>query len=299
MFRDRELVARVAAALMPPRLGYAYTARSAARADAARMEWVASAVAREAERYLGDAERARAAGAGFAAAIACDDLDALTALLWPRALRLRSTRLEGTEHLPASGPLVLVSFHVSGGFRVFDALIARGFRTTFLLAEDRPLARRYLRWIERVRHLYFHRWLEPPYIATGRGARERIAAHLAGGGAVVGLLDVPPDELDLRDHAPGELFGRPLRLPVGLLRLALAAGAPVVPFDARVEDGRRVIRFHRPASGAEPLALLASVLETFERVIREHPEIWQGWLDLDRLFGAAPPRRSATAQRGA
>jgi lauroyl/myristoyl acyltransferase len=299
VFRDRELVTRIAAALLPPRLGYAYTARSAVRADAARMDWVAAAVAREAERALGDPERARAASAGFAAAIACDDLDALTAVLWPRALRLRWTRLEGAEHLPAAGPVVLVSFHVSGGFRVFDALIARGFRTTFLLAEDRPLARRYLRWLERVRHAYFRRWLEPPYIAVGRGARARIAAHLEAGGAVIGLLDVQPDVLDLRDHAPAELFGRSLRLPVGLLRLALAAGAPVVPFDARLEGGRRVLRFHPPAPGAEPAALLASVLRTFEGVIREHPEIWQGWLDLDRLFGEPPPAATTTSQAGA
>jgi lauroyl/myristoyl acyltransferase len=284
VFRDRELLHRVAAALLPPRRGYAATVRRAMCADAARMEWVGGVVASEAERLLGDPECARAAGRGFAAAMACDDLDAVTGVLWPAALRQRWTHVEGGEHLPRSGPVILVSFHFSGGFRIFDVLAARGLRATFLLAEERAGARRYLRVMERLRRVYFRRWLEPPYVATGAGARESLRAHLGAGGAVVALLDVAPDQLGLRDHVATELFGRPLRLPIGLMRLAASDRVPVIPFAGRIEDGRRVIRFRPPLVGDDPVRLLEAVLRTFERVIRDQPETWQGWLDLDRLF---------------
>ncbi len=285
MFPDRDLLLRAAAAALPPALGYRLTARSAGWSAGQRIAWVAAAVEREAARLLGDARLAREAGAGFAAAIACDDLDALTALAWPRSRRVRHTSVEGLEYLPPPGPAVLVSFHLSGGFRVFDVLSACGFRPTFLLAEGRPLDRLYLRTLDRARRRFFRRALDPAWIATGRGARARIEEHLGSGGCVVALLDVAPAVLGLRDEAPATLFGRPLRLPVGLLRIAERQGAPVVAFDGRLEGWRRVLRFHPPARSSAPEACLREVLATFERVIRERPEAWQGWLDIDRFFG--------------
>lgn len=282
MFRDRDLWLRLLAALLPQRAGYALTKRCAARSDPARFEWVASVVAREGERVLQDPARAAAAARGFVAEIACDDLDAVTSVLWPRALRRRATRVEGAEHLPASGPVLLVSFHFSGGMRVFEALGDR--RATFLLAANRPGDRRYLRVLEELRRVYFRRVLDPPWIATGEGARERLREHLQRGGAVVALVDVAPAEIGLRDHVVTELFGRPLRLPVGLLRIAASERIPVVPFAGRIEDGRRVIRFHPAVVGDDPADLLARVLRTFEGVVRAQPETWQGWLDVDRLF---------------
>jgi lauroyl/myristoyl acyltransferase len=282
MFRDRDLWLRLAAALLPQRSGYALTKRWSARSDPARFEWIAAVVAQEAERLLHDPARAATAARGFVPEIACDDLDVVTAILWPRALRRRSTDAEGAEHLPATGPVLLVSFHFSGGLRVFETLGER--RTTFLLAENRPGARRYLRVLEALRRLYFRRVLEPPWIAIGEGARERLREHLQRGGALVALLDVAPGEIGLRDHVSTELLGRPLRLPVGLLRLAASERIPVIPFAGRIKDGRRVIRFHPAIAGDDPIALLERVLRTFEGIIREQPETWQGWLDVDRLF---------------
>lgn len=305
MFPDRHLLLRLAAAALPPRLGYRLTARSAGWGAAERIEWVEATVEREATRLLGDPLLARAAAADFAAAIACDDLDALTALAWPRSKRLRHTSVEGLEHLPPPGPAVFVSFHLSGGFRVFDVLGACGFRPTFVLAEGRPLDRLYLRALDRARRRFFRRSLDPAWIATGRGARARLEEHLRSGGCAVALLDVAPAVLGLRDEAPATLFGRPLRLPVGLLRIAERLGAPVIPFDGRIEGWRRVLRFHAPARSGDAEACLASVLATFERVIRERPEAWQGWLDVERFFanGAAEesdtgPGRAAAATRG-
>jgi lauroyl/myristoyl acyltransferase len=289
VFRDRDIWLRLAAALLPQRQGYALTKRWAARSDPARFEWVASVVAQQAERLLQDPELAAAAARGFVPEVACDDLDAVTAVVWPRVLRRRWTDAEGTEHLPASGPVLLVSFHFSGGLRVFEALGER--RTTFLLAENRPGARRYLRVLESLRRRYFRRVLEPPWIATGEGARERLREHLDRGGALVALLDVAPVEIGLRDHVVTELFGRPLRLPVGLLRLAASKRIPVVPFAGRIENGRRVIRFHAAIAGDDPIDLLERVLRSFADIIREQPETWQGWLDVDRLFTVAEAPR--------
>ncbi len=291
MFRDRDLWLRLGAALLPQRSGYAITKRWAARSDPARFEWIASVVAKEAERLLRDPARAAAAARDFVPEVACDDLDAVTAVVWPRVLRRRSTDVEGAEHLPASGPVLLVSFHFSGGLRVFESLGER--RTTFLLAENRPGARRYLRALESLRRIYFRRVLDPPWIATGEGARERLREHLHRGGALVALLDVAPMEIGLRDHVMTELFGRPLRLPVGLLRLAASERIPVVPFAGRIEKGRRVIRFHPAIAGDDPIALLERLLRAFEGIVREQPETWQGWLDVDRLFTIEAPAPSS------
>jgi len=100
---------------------------------------------------------------------------------------------------------------------------------------------------------------------------------------------VPAQAVPLRDRTSGSLFGRTLSVPSGLLRLALAQNLPIVPFDARVSDGSRAVRFHAPARGADVGAVLASVLHTLEGVVRERPWDWHSWLELDQLFAEATP----------
>jgi hypothetical protein len=128
------------------------------------------------------------------------------------------------------------------------------------------------------------RILERPWIETGPGVRSALEQHLAGGGSVVALLDVPLPALPLRDRAAGTLFARPLTLPCGLLRLALARDLPVVPWDGRIERGERVVRFHPQAVGADVTTLLSAVLAALEGVVRERPFDWRAWLELDELF---------------
>ena len=331
MFGTRDLLTRLAAAAMTSRAGYRLTRRLTPRISGDRRRWIGSQVEAAALGLLGDPALAAAAGARFAIEMACDDLDAVTAAWWPEPRRLASVKVEGGEHLPARGPAVVVSFHVSGGFRVFDVLRARGLAPTFLWAPPREAPSRYLGTIQRLRLRHLRRSAAepslasgasrasrassassassasraspaspassavPPFVSPGPGAREQLDRHLDRGGVVVALLDVSPASLDLRDHTACRLFARPLELPVGLLRLALRYGAPVIPYAGRLEDDRRVIRFHPHARGESVETLLSSVLATFEDVIRVEPGAWQAWLELDTLFPAIPGAPAALA----
>jgi hypothetical protein len=225
------------------------------------------------------------AGKEFLASLACDDLDALTAVLRRRAWRQRSFAVEGGAHLPPAGPVVVASFHLSGGFRVFDALKERGFRPAFLRVPFSGQGSRYQRTIEWARAHHFRRVLGDRLIEVGAGARERLRAHLGEGGAVVALIDVPPDSLGLRDTATAVLFGREVQLPVGLMRLACDTCVPVLPYDGRIENDGRVLTFHPRAAGDTPEEILRATVASLELVIRQRPWDWQGWLDPDALLG--------------
>ena len=283
MFNDRDLLQRLLSVALPPAGGY-----RRARATAQRgRDAIAATVRSEVERLLGDSDLAERAGREFLPAIACDDLDALTAALWPASLRRRSFRIEGGENLPGAGPVVLASFHMSGGFRVFDALTMRGLRPSFLRAAFDGHGSKYLRAIERARAIHFRRVLGDRLVEIGPGARDRLREQLVEGVAIVALLDVAPAQLGLQDTERVCLFGRELRLPAGLMRLAVETNATVVPYDGRIEEGRRVLRFQPGLAGGAAQDLLQHAIGALETTIRERPWDWQGWLDVEALLGKA------------
>ena len=283
MFHSSDLALRKMAALLPSRAGYGLTRKLTPILGGARLRWIGSQVRERAYDLLADDRLAAAAAERFVTELACDDLDAITATRWREADRLSSTEIEGDAHLPRSGPAVITGFHFSGGFRVFDVLRSRGIVPTFLHRPPRHSPNGYHNAIHAMRARYFQTHLVPPFIEPGPGARARLDEHLERGGVVVALLDVSPTAFDLRDHAACTLLGRPLRLPVGLLRLAAKHGAPVVAYDGRIEDDRRILTFH-PAARGDAEDLLHDVLETCEGVIRSRPWTWQAWLETDALF---------------
>ncbi len=287
MFNASDLALRRAAALLPSRAGYALTRRLTPRLGGDQRRWLGGVVREKALALLGDEELATATGERFTTEVACDDLDAVTSVAWRESRRLAATSVVGPEHLPQVGPAIVTSFHFSGGFRVFDVLRTRGLRPTFLHAPPREVPRGYGATMHELRMHHLRQYLTPPLIEPGPGAREALDRHLGEGGVIVGLLDVAPAMLDLRDHAGCTLLGRRLRLPVGLLRLAIKHAAPVIPYDGRIDRNERVLEFHPPAHGDDPEALLADVLLTCEHVIRERPWTWQAWLDADGFFATA------------
>ena len=286
IWSNRDLLSRLGAALLPPSAGYGWTSRRRP-ADADAIE---ARVRDEVLRVLGDADLAQQAGEKFLGSLACDDLDALTAVSWPRFLRQRSFSIEESGNLPASGPLILASFHLGGGFRVFDALLDRGLRPSFLRQPFGGSSSAYERAVEAARSRYFARQLGERLIPVGPQARTRLQAHLETGGAAVALLDVAPASLGLRDRARVSFLDREIELAVGLMRLAARLQIPVVPYDGRVEQGRRVLTFHPPHRGSDPEALLRATIGTLEQVVRTRPWDWQGWLDLEKFFAAARPQ---------
>lgn len=284
MFTARDLALRRTAALLPSRAGYALTRRLTPVLGGDRLSWIGSVVEEKAREVLQDEELARQAGTRFATEIAYDDLDAFTSVAWSETRRLGSTRVVGDENLPASGPAVVTSFHLSGGFRIFDVLRSRGLRPVFLHVPPRGEMSAYDRAVGRARTSYFEQHLTPPFVEPGPGARDQLDAHLESGGVAVALLDVEPSSLGLRDHVECSLFGRPLRLPVGLLRLAAKHTAPVTTYFGRVEKDAREIELRPSLVSSNPEDLLRRVLAECEAAIRERPWTWQSWLDLERLF---------------
>ncbi len=296
MFRDRDLVVRLLGAGLPGALAERVSDRLTALLGGARARHAGDVAGAAAAGVLGDAAAGEAVRRRFVASLARDDLDACRA--WARiGASCADAMVEGEQHLPPPGAAVFAGFHFSGGLAIFETLRRRGFAPTFLRAPLPPTAPRYDRSVGAVRLRYLARVLERPWIHTGPGARDALAAHLAAGGAVVALLDVPAVALPLRDRASGTLFGRAVSLPSGLLRLALAQHAPVVPFDGRVEGGRRTVRFHAPAQGDGPETLLRAILPALEGVVRERPWDWHAWLEVEHLL-APPAEHLEQAARG-
>jgi 1-acyl-sn-glycerol-3-phosphate acyltransferase len=127
------------------------------------------------------------------------------------------TRIEGTEHIPSSGPAIVAGNHVSGLDGVVLALVtgSRGRRMTrFLVAAE-----------------FFHKlwcgWALRLYrqIPLRRGERDQgaldIAIETIRGGALAGIF---PEGTVNADPEAGLLRGRK-----GAARIALATGASVVP----------------------------------------------------------------------
>lgn len=283
IWSNRDLMSRLASTMLMPSAGYRL-AMGQRPGGAAAIE---SRVQAEVERVLGDPALGARAGREFLGSLACDDLDALTAACWPRAFRRRSFTVEGAGNIPDEGPAIFASFHLGGGFRIFDALLARGLRPAFLRQPFGGSPSPYERAIEGARSRHFQRCLGDKLIAVGPRARADLQKHLEEGGAVVALLDVAPASLGLRDRATVTFLGREIELAVGLMRLATSLQVPVIPYDGRVVGSRRVLTFHPPHRADAPEALLRDTIATLEGVVRTRPWDWQGWLDVERFFTAA------------
>lgn len=285
MFTGADLVARQIAAVLPSRAGYRLTQWWTPRVGGEPRRWTGQVVRDRVRELLSDDALAEEAGRRFLPELACDDLDAFTAVTWSESRRLASTTVVGAEYLPKKGPVVVTSFHLSGGFRVFDVLRAHHHEPLFLHAPPAGPLAPYAAAVQGRRENHLRRTLRPPFLEPGPGTRDQLDRHLSEGGAVVALLDVTPTMLDLRDRVPTSLFGRTLDLPVGLLRLATKHRAPVVPYDGRLERDARVLEFHSPSRAEAPEALLVETVATFERIIRERPWVWQAWPALETFFG--------------
>jgi len=283
MFRDRDLALRALGMLLPGAAGERLSDHLTGVLGGARARHAAAIAGAAAAELLGDPSAGTEVTRRWVAARALDDLDACRA--WAHLGPVcGDAAIEGRQHLPAPGPAVFASFHLSGGLAIFEVLRGQGFSPTFLLAPAPVHEGRYARVLRAVRLGHLARVLARPFIETGPGVRHELERHLDAGGTVVALLDVPEDAILLRDRATVPLFGRTARLPVGLLRLALARGLPVVPFDARVVHGRRSVRFHPQAAASEPADVLRALLGTMEGVVRERPWDWHAWLELDALL---------------
>ena len=268
----------LAIALVPYRLGLAL-ARAAARrlplyaeaTDAAAAQW------REVERG-GDESVWRAS---YRLELLVDHADLFWSLTRSRGFLLRRLRLPALA-LARERPLVVVSYHYGQGLWLLHWLATLGHPPRFVtLRIDRDATKSVLAYAyARVRNRQVARLAGVPPIFTG-GARRAVAETLATGGTVYGLIDVPV--ADAPRIANCALFGRPARLPTGLLDAAVAAGAATLVLSGRLQaDGSRLVE-----ARADDTLAIATVAHELELRVRRAPAAWHFW-HLWTAFEAVP-----------
>jgi lauroyl/myristoyl acyltransferase len=112
---------------------------------------------------------------------------------------------------------------------------------------------------------------------VGAGAMREVFRMLRSGGVVAMALD-----RDLIGNGePIQFFGKPAPIPIGVVDIAVRAGAAIVPA-VLVRDGKRVRGLPYPEVDYDPDApreeevrrVTRRILALFESVIREHPDQW-------------------------
>lgn len=88
------------------------------------------------------------------------------------------------------------------------------------------------------------------------------------------MLYVLMDQANKAEGTPRRFLGKPLRMPIGVPRLATRTGAPVVPIHAESASPDWRFRVHPPLSADSPEALLDAIIDSMESAIRERPELW-------------------------
>ncbi|MFN3650763.1 MAG: lysophospholipid acyltransferase family protein [Armatimonadota bacterium] len=101
------------------------------------------------------------------------------------------------------------------------------------------------------------------------------------------ILALTPDLIQKRGTGiPVRLFDRDAELPAGAFFLAVRTGAPLIPTFFHWENGVYHLRALKPLSvnatddrDAAVADLAQRWASLFEEFLREHPEMWQFWLD--------------------
>jgi KDO2-lipid IV(A) lauroyltransferase len=101
------------------------------------------------------------------------------------------------------------------------------------------------------------------------------------------ILAITPDLVQKAGTGiPVQLFGRTIELPAGAFFLAVRTGAPLLPSFFHREGDRYRLWTHDPLPIAGHLERDAAVADAaqrwatlFEEFVREHPDMWQFWLD--------------------
>lgn len=157
---------------------------------------------------------------------------------------------------PTKGPFLAMTFHWGAGLWALADLHRAGLPVSFLSARFARgdfhgdwVAHRYAR----CRNSTVETAGGAPVIYTG-GATQAIEDALARGLVVAALYDLPATPN--RATVSTVVSGRPVDLPAGLARLAVAAGVPVVPFAMGLDyrTGRRRLAIEpafRPADAQE------------------------------------------------
>jgi lauroyl/myristoyl acyltransferase len=182
---------------------------------------------------------------------------------------------------PQQPAFVAVSLHYGNGLWPVRHLRWQGHPAHFIAQRIDP------RWFDgqpatraavAFREACVERAMQRPIIHSG-GARARCLSALRSGSSIVALLD-NPQGLE-RGAVPVTLFGRRLALHTGILRVAIEAGMPVVPYLAMMgENGRRRLDIGPPLTGTDVAAMCATLAGWFGPRVAADPAGWHLWPNL-------------------
>lgn len=190
----------------------------------------------------------------------------------------RWTRHIGPD-FPKRGAYLALTFHYGAGLMAMHALSGHERGVAWIYAA--PVQSTSLRWrlsdiMTRLRIGVVAKLGGVSPIPTG-GAVDAAQEWLAQGGAIVALLDAPPD--GRRDVVSVPFCGRKIGLPSGLVRLAARAGVPIYLYTAALahDGGMRLLRVEGPLRATDTAAAMARVGAALDQAVRDDPAAWHYW----------------------
>jgi hypothetical protein len=194
-----------------------------------------------------------------------------------------SAQVEQVGQWPPAGRFIALGFHYGAGHYVLRSLARANISFSFISRRlcreeytDHPLHY----WYNSLRARDIVRLGGRP-IAFRPGIVQKLEATLQEGGAVVGMIDLPP-QLAPRKRRVVKLLGHELGFPSGLVDLARDHKVPIVPywieFDAELY--RRRIHIGEPVVPDESDSILTDLAATLDEQIRTSPHAWLLWPEL-------------------
>jgi hypothetical protein len=224
-----------------------------------------------------------------------DHVDVYLALLRGRRWRNRHIAESGTW--PQPGPCVVLTCHWGAGGFIWPRLHALGFRAHFLMQRPQGRSHGLTRLSHWFTHWRVHRAMRragsagPLY--TGGGSGE-ISTALQAGRSVVGMLDLParPQQQSLVVSTSLGL----LRLPTGLVRLAVAEHVPLVLFRFGVDfdNGKRQLHVEALPPGLSVEQVMQRYAALFDDCLCTEPAAWHLWRELPAMREADAGAESKT-----
>ncbi|WP_037472477.1 hypothetical protein [Simplicispira psychrophila] len=186
---------------------------------------------------------------------------------------------------------IFCTFHWGAGMWGLRHAHSVGLQGHALVAamEGNPFAgRRVLHWYVRARTRSVGRALGRAPLVVSGSLRPVIQA-LRRNEQVLAAVDVPSDQVD--SSVEVRLLGMPVRMPKGLLRLAVTHGIPVAVYvtGLDIHTGQRYLRITPLGVWQDLDALAAAVFSHLEAALRQDAAAWHFWAEAPRFFSAPPP----------
>jgi len=227
--------------------------------------------------------------------ISCDELDLFFYPRFGRGGFSRIVQVEGLEHLDAAleegRGAILFSAHFGGAQGFLGVLAARGYR---LFGIVRSFARD--SWVQRInfgwRAWFLERVQNGPILFAGQGSLREALRCLREGRVGWIIIDAPPGRT--RRVVKVEFLGQPCHLSYGLIELAEAADAPVLPFFVyytaphlrRAVIGAPIEFSRDPDPQVARRHNLRRCLEWVEEAISLAPSHWMMWGHFESLWSS-------------